>query len=167
MIRRLACETQTHSVSLDEDRLLRGERRPPLPGEKPALEPLLPFAPVTVALEVSPGKADLFEWTRESPIRRDGVTGKVVWDALQSTRTIDRAREPDDWLLALSRVLATVTILPFRTAAFEPLHREGVLDPTPTARILRVAPRQRPNRTEGETATLPDHSAPLKTVTPV
>ena len=89
-------ETQAHRVSLEEGRLLRGEAEEPLPGEKRPVEQLLRFAPLTVALEVSPGKADLFEWTRESLVRRDGVTGKVVWDALRSTRTFDLARDPAD-----------------------------------------------------------------------
>ena len=65
-------ETIAHDLSLDEGRLLGGEPGP-LTGmqEKPQEQPM-PFAGLTVALELAPGKADLVEWTGEALIRRDG-----------------------------------------------------------------------------------------------
>ena len=48
--------------------------------KKPREEPI-PFAPTTVAIELTPGKADLIEWTGQAVIRRDGQTGKPVWDS--------------------------------------------------------------------------------------
>ena len=48
--------------------------------QRPREEPI-PFAPVTVAIEVVPGKADLIEWTGHSVIRRNGQTGTPVWDS--------------------------------------------------------------------------------------
>ena len=35
---------------------------------------------MTVAIELTPGKADLIEWTNQAIIRRDGQTAKPVWD---------------------------------------------------------------------------------------
>ena len=51
------------------------------------------FARTTVPLEVKPGVADLIEWNRDSLIRRDGVTGRVVWDARRPEKPFrERAR---------------------------------------------------------------------------
>ncbi len=76
-------ETQTHAVSLDEGRLLGGEPTPPMGGQAKPREQPIPFAPTTVAIELTPGKADLVEWSGETIIRRDGLTGKPIWDALR------------------------------------------------------------------------------------
>jgi len=95
-------ETQTHAISLDEGRLLGGEPPPPMGGqEKPKEEPI-PFAHVTVALELTPGKADLVEWTGKTLIRRDGLSGKTVWDALRPAKPFARNRDPAAWLRKLS-----------------------------------------------------------------
>ncbi len=74
-------ETQAHSLSLEEGRLLGRESVPQMGGqEKPREEPI-PFAPVTAAIELTPGKADLIELSGQALIRRDGRTGKAVWDS--------------------------------------------------------------------------------------
>jgi hypothetical protein len=79
-------ETQTHALSLDEGRLLVGEPIAQMGrGVKPR-EELIPFAPATVAIELTPGKADLIEWTGQAVIRRDGQSGKPVWDSLGPSR---------------------------------------------------------------------------------
>ena len=69
--------------------------------EKPKEAPI-PFAPNTVALELSPGKADLIESTDRSVSRRDAVTGKPVWDASRPVKPLDRNRDPVDWITKLS-----------------------------------------------------------------
>jgi hypothetical protein len=94
-----AGETQAHTISLDEGRLLGGE-----PSTEP-LEPLEPkvsapirFSPVTKALELTPGKADLVEWSGGSLIRRDAATGKVRWDAFHPRFPFARGRDTARWL---------------------------------------------------------------------
>jgi outer membrane protein assembly factor BamB len=89
-------ETQAHTISLDEGRLL---------GCEPSFNPLEPtvaapirFAPVTKALELTPGRADLVEWSGGSLIRRDGATGKVRWDAFRPKIAFDRRRDTARWL---------------------------------------------------------------------
>ncbi len=74
-------ETQTHAVSLEEGRLLGAEPMPPSPGQERPREAPMPFAATTVALELASGKSDLIEWTGQTLIRRDGLSGKIVWDA--------------------------------------------------------------------------------------
>ena len=54
----------------------------------------IPFAPVTAALELTPGKADLIEWSKESLIRRDGANAKVLWDALHPAKPFVVNRDP-------------------------------------------------------------------------
>ena len=90
--------------------------------EKPREVPM-PFARLTVAMELTPGKADLVEWTGEALIRRDGVTGKRVWDTSRPRSPYDPGRDPSAWL---------------RTIAAEPLgnsaRRERRRTSTATAR---------------------------------
>jgi len=82
-------ETRSHRVSLDEDRLL---------GTEP-----IPFSVVTEALSLTPpGKADLVEWTGQTLIRRDGSTGKPIWDASRPEKPWDPKRDPVAWLQRLS-----------------------------------------------------------------
>jgi hypothetical protein len=73
-------ETQTHPISLDEGRLLGGEPTPQFGRQQNPREEPIPFAPLTAAVELMPGKADLIEWTGQAVIRRDAQTGKPVWD---------------------------------------------------------------------------------------
>ena len=75
-------ESQVHPVSLEEGRLLGAEPTPQMGMQEKVREQPIPFAPTTVAAELTPGKADLIEWNMETITRRDGLTGKPVWDAL-------------------------------------------------------------------------------------
>jgi hypothetical protein len=106
-----AGETQTHALSLDEGRLLGRE---PIerfgPQEKPREEPV-PFAPFTMALELTSGKADLVELSNRSLIRLDGLTGKVVWEVSQTSSSREPGREPNPWIKhLLSSHASTVTL---------------------------------------------------------
>ena len=60
-------ETRTHRVTLD-DNLLMGKE-------------VIAFSSIVTALPLGPGKADFIEWTGATLIRRDGSTGKPIWDA--------------------------------------------------------------------------------------
>ncbi len=73
-------ETRTHHLTLDDDRLLGTES--------------IPFSLVTEAVMLTPGKADLIEWNGETLIRRDGSTGKPVWDAARPARPWGRRARP-------------------------------------------------------------------------
>ena len=59
-------------------------------------QPML-FAPTTVTLELKPGAADLIERTNQSLVRRDGVTGEVVWDATKPQKPFPKGRDPGAW----------------------------------------------------------------------
>ena len=74
-------ETQTQALSLDEGRLLGGEPVPRMGNAEKPIEQPIPFAPTTVAIELTPGKADLIEWTGQTVIRRDGSDRTPVWDS--------------------------------------------------------------------------------------
>ncbi len=87
-------ETQSHTISIDEGRLLGGERAPATERKQRHRAVPSPFSPVTAALELTAGKADLVEWTKGSLICRDGATGKVLWDALHPAAPFDRRRDP-------------------------------------------------------------------------
>ena len=111
-------ETQSHAISIDEGRLLGGERALAserktgerdlatrlaelLGRDKPKREKAhrsIPFAPGTAALELSPGKADLIEWTAGSFICRDGATGAVIWDALHPSLAFAGGHDPTPFL---------------------------------------------------------------------
>ena len=82
-------ETRTHHLTLDDDRLLGTES--------------IPFSLVTEAVMLTPGKADLIEWNGETLIRRDGSTGKPVWDAARPARPWGRERDPVAAIRRLSR----------------------------------------------------------------
>ena len=43
---------------------------------------------------LTPGKADLIEWTGLTLIRRDGASGKPVWDASRPTKPGTPKRDP-------------------------------------------------------------------------
>ena len=81
-------ESQRYAISLDEDRLL---------GQDP-----LPYRFAADAMVLSPGRADLVEWTGETLIRRDGATGRPVWDASRPAKPRDPKRDPVAWLHRLS-----------------------------------------------------------------
>jgi hypothetical protein len=95
-------ETQTHAILIDEGRLLGGERVPEIGSRHPQRAVAIPFAPVIAALELTPGKAELIEWSSSSLICRDGTTGKVKWDAFHPARPFAANRDPARWLRNLS-----------------------------------------------------------------
>src|SRR5262249_30003423 len=76
-------ESATHWLSLDADRLLgEGTVSPTAAvGDAPRRRPI-PFVADTVAMELTPGKADLLEMSPTTVCRRDGQTGRVIWDAM-------------------------------------------------------------------------------------
>jgi hypothetical protein len=74
---------------LEENRLL---------GQDP-----IPYAPASNALVISDRKADLVEWTGKTVIRRDGVTGKPIWDAARGGQPVDPSRDPVASISRLSR----------------------------------------------------------------
>ncbi len=92
-------ETIAHELSLDEGRLLRRDLDLFLRalGDPPREEPM-PFALVTAALELTPGKADIVEFTGRTVIRRDGTTGEPIWDAASPRSPHDPGRDPALWL---------------------------------------------------------------------
>ena len=94
-------ETQSHTVSLDEGRLLGGEPGAWIDFESRRREEPRPSAPLSVALELTRGKADLVEGSFSSLIRRDGLTGEVVWDALHPVKPYQVGRDPAAWMRAL------------------------------------------------------------------
>jgi hypothetical protein len=75
-------ETQTHTISIDEGRLLGGERTPRVKETDVVREVPIPFAMMTTAVELTPGKSDLIEWIGQPLTCRDGATGKPRWQAL-------------------------------------------------------------------------------------
>ena len=81
-------ETRTHHLTLDENRLLGAES--------------IPFSSVTETVMLRPGKADFIEWNGETLIRRDGSTGKPIWDAARPARPWSAERDPVAALRRLS-----------------------------------------------------------------
>jgi outer membrane protein assembly factor BamB len=80
-------ETRAHHLTLSDNRLLGAED--------------IPFSPVSEALILTAGKADFVEWNGKTLIRRDGSTGKLVWDAARPEKPWPFARDP---LAALGRL---------------------------------------------------------------
>jgi hypothetical protein len=95
-------ETQTHAISIDEGRLLGGERPAGSAGEEQPPDVPIPFAPFTAALELTPGKTDLIEWSSDSVIRRDGAWGTVVWDTAHPDQPFPKDQDPASWLSTFS-----------------------------------------------------------------
>lgn len=71
-------ETMTHHLTLDESRLLGAES--------------IPVSTLTETVMLMPGNADFIEWNGETLIRRDGSTGKPIWDAAARAAVESRAR---------------------------------------------------------------------------
>jgi hypothetical protein len=102
-------ETQAYSLSLGEGRLLGGEHGEPFNrGERDYPEPVIPFATTTVALELRAGKADMIEWAEKSLVRRDAVTGQVIWDAYRPAMPFEPGRDPAVWIRPFSGQRVTV-----------------------------------------------------------
>ncbi len=96
-------ERQTHAISLDEGRLLGGEPAPPnLLGKKAALRLPIPFARITAARELEPGRSVFIEWWADSLICLDAGTGKERWDTSHPKQPFDGKRDPTSWLPNLS-----------------------------------------------------------------
>ena len=87
-------QTQRYSVSIDEGRLLRGE------GSRGSrVRAGIRFAELSAALELTPGKADLIEWTdAKTVICRDGVSSEVRWDASRAVKPREGADDAIEWL---------------------------------------------------------------------
>ena len=81
-------ETRAHHLTLSENRLLGAES--------------IPFSAVTETVTLRPGKADFIEWNGETLIRRDGSTGKPIWDAARPARPWSPERDPVAALRRLS-----------------------------------------------------------------
>ena len=98
-------ETDAFKLSLDEGRLLGAESRAfaVLPhGHETRKEEPISIATRTVALELTPGKADLLEWNLTGVIRRDGVTGKPVWETSIPANSSDPNRRRSGWMPKLA-----------------------------------------------------------------
>ena len=95
-------ETQTHEISIDEGRLLGGERNKGFGGDERPRDVPIPYAPLTMALELTPGKSALIEWSGNSVIRRDGATGTIFWDTLHPAHPFERNHDPVPWIRSLS-----------------------------------------------------------------
>ncbi len=96
-------ETVARTLTLDDNRLLGEElaiRNWTLREEKSRP---IPYARTVTALELVRGKADLIEWSDRNIIRRDGVRGEVVWDALRAPRAGEPRRAYHPWLLWKAR----------------------------------------------------------------
>ena len=90
-------EMVTRRLDLNEGRLLGGEHTPATTLAR-SVEQSVPFAPSTVALELTPGKSDLIQFGRETLVRRDGVTGQLIWDAHRPAKSYGQHRDPAGWL---------------------------------------------------------------------
>ncbi len=98
-------ETQSHTISIDEGRLLGGE--PSAQDlQKTRWDKPINFALVTKAFELTSGKADLIEWSNRSLICRDGASGKVRWDALHPKQPFDLKHNPDPWIPRIDNLFA-------------------------------------------------------------
>jgi hypothetical protein len=96
-------ETLAHTISIDEGRLLGGERAPvEYRGQSRRVEPIR-FAARVMALELTPGKSDLIAWSEESMICRDGATGAVRWDQSRPAQPFSKGHDPSRWLRLLHR----------------------------------------------------------------
>ena len=81
-------ELGRYQVSGDENRLL-GQQS-------------IPYAFASDALVLSPGKADLVEWTGSTLLRRDGASGKPIWDTALPAKPWEPKRDPIAWIRRLS-----------------------------------------------------------------
>ncbi len=91
-------ETQTHEISLDEGRLLGGERSVGFGGDERARDVPIRFPPFITSLGLTKGKSDLIEWSGDSVVRRDGATGEVHWDTLHPALPFRPNHDPAPWI---------------------------------------------------------------------
>ena len=104
-------EKNDYPISLEGSRLLHEEPRKWLPNQKRVPEQPMLFASTTVPLAIKPGAADIIEWNGRSLVRRDGVTGGVVWDTLRSEKPFDNNRDTAAWLRPFSGYPNAMTIV--------------------------------------------------------
>ena len=107
-------ETLAHSISIDEGRLLGGEPGPARADEPKRFPVRIPSWTAMGALELDPGKVDLIGCTEQTLTRRDGATGKVIWEVVapHHLATTDSARERRDWLILHAEVPRTRFVEP-------------------------------------------------------
>jgi hypothetical protein len=91
-------ETEAHTISIDEGRLLGGEQAPVAMSGWRARAAPIPMSNVIGALELTPGKADFIECAARSLICRDGATGVVKWDAFHPRKPFESGRDPASWM---------------------------------------------------------------------
>ncbi len=91
-------ETIAHPITLDDGRMLGEAPAAPMPGQGPPRKEPIAYAPDTAAIELTPHKADLIEWTNNRLSRRDGATGQVTWDALSPTPPGKPPRAVHPWV---------------------------------------------------------------------
>ncbi len=103
-------ELLSHPLSLDEGRLLGGEFGGDSSQGYPAERPMS-VVPATRALELTPGKRDLIESSRQTLIRRDAVTGRVIWDASRPAKPFAASRNPAGWLRSFSNLKHELSIV--------------------------------------------------------
>ena len=81
-------ETLTRTVSLEESLLFGSEA--------------IPFVAATEAVSFGAGtRADLVEWTGQTLLRRDGATGKPIWELARPTKPWPADRDPLAWIRRL------------------------------------------------------------------
>ena len=93
-------ETQMHWLNLAEGRMLAGEPETSSTGTQSRSAAAVPFARVTLALKLAPPRADFVQWTGQTLLRREGRTGKIIWDALRPAQPRRLERDPALWLLS-------------------------------------------------------------------
>jgi hypothetical protein len=91
-------ETQEHTISIDEGRLLGGEQSTVVVSGPHWRAGPIPFARVLGAWEILPGKADFIQFEGKALIRRDAATGKVIWDAFRPAKPFATDRDPVRWM---------------------------------------------------------------------
>ncbi len=96
-------ELLTRPLTLDDIRLL-GEGATAAPGIGGLGRTTTISAQTNaVAVELTPGKFDLVEWSDTRLSRRDGATGQVIWDALAPEKPGDSHRPLHRWLVWFAR----------------------------------------------------------------
>ncbi len=81
-------ELGTYRLAAPENRLL---------GQEP-----IPYAFASDALMLSPRKADFVEWKGLTLLRRDGASGKPIWDASRPVKPWEPEHDPVAWMRRLS-----------------------------------------------------------------
>jgi outer membrane protein assembly factor BamB len=100
-------ETQSYAISIDEGRLLGGEPVAEEGDGKKQLRMPIPYPAVAGALELDPsaGMADLIEWTEKSLIRRDGATGRVIWEVVSPVGLVTSGNDSGSFMWNTSQVM--------------------------------------------------------------